>query len=95
MIDNDLVTMDREELIAEASRLRAGIREHRDSSGHMLCWHHPKMWSLLPESIAPDIAVPPWPKFLRGCVHYRESLDRQAPNAPAFDHEYQAREGGS
>jgi hypothetical protein len=31
---------------------------------------------LLPEPIPADIAIPPWPKFLRGCLKYRESLDR-------------------
>ena len=68
MSDEDLVRMDREALIAEVRKLRAGIREHRDQSGHGLCWHHPKLWALLPERIDPSIAVPPWPKFLRGCV---------------------------
>lgn len=89
MIDDDLDAMSREELIAEARRLRAGIREHRDQSGHGLCWHHPKLWGLLPERINPAISVPPWPKFMRGCIHYRESLDRQAPDAPPFDAEYE------
>ena len=90
MIDDDLETMRREELIVEVRRLRSGVREHRDSSGHMLCWHHPKLWGLLPEPIDPAIAIPPWPKFLRGCVHYRESLESQAPDAPVFDVEYDA-----
>lgn len=85
MIDDDLDTMNRGELVLEVRRLRAGIREHRDSSGHNLCWHHPKLWGLLPERIDPEIAVPPWPKFLRGCVHYRQSLDEQAPDAPIHD----------
>ena len=87
-MDDDLLTKTREELVAEAKRLRAGIREHRDASGHDLCWHHPQLWGLLPEPIPPDIAVPPWPKFLRGCVKYRESLDRQRPDAPVHDVEY-------
>ena len=86
--DADLSTLDRDALIAEVRRLRAGIREHRDSSGHELCWHHPALWGLLPERIDPAIAVPPWPKFLRGCVHYRESLDRERPDAPVLDEEY-------
>ena len=30
-------------------KLRAGIRAHRDSTGHELCWHHPALWGLLPE----------------------------------------------
>ena len=69
-------------------KLRHGIREHRDSSGHDLCWHHPQLWGLLPERIEPAIAVPPWPKFLRGCLRYRESLDRQQPDAPVLDKDY-------
>ncbi len=87
-MDEDLQRMDREALVAEVKRLRAGIRTHRDSSGHELCWHHPRLWGLLPERIEPEIAVPPWPKFLRGCVKYRESLERQAPGAAVHDREY-------
>jgi hypothetical protein len=88
-MDEDLLTMSRDALITEVKRLRAGIREHRDSTGHDLCWHHPRLWGLLPEPIEPQIAVPPWPKFLRGCLRYRESLERQAPGAPVADVEYQ------
>lgn len=87
-MDEDLNAMSREQLIAEAAKLRAAIRRHRDESGHGLCWHHPDMWALLPEKIDPDIAVPPWPKFLRGCVRYRESLDQQRPDAPVLDKEF-------
>jgi hypothetical protein len=88
-LDLDLDGWDRERLIAEVKRLRAGIREHRDSSGHDLCWHHPQLWGLLPEPIAPEVAVPPWPKFLRGCLRYREALERELPNAPRHDLEYE------
>lgn len=84
-MDDDLESLSREELVTEVKRLRAGIRTHRDSSAHELCWHHPALWGLLPEKTEPEIAVPPWPKFLRGCVLYRESLDRQLPNAPVAD----------
>lgn len=87
-MDDDLDTMERNALIAEVKKLRAAIREHRDSSGHDLCWHHPAMWALLPEKVDPSIAVPPWPKFLRGCIRYRQSLDEQAPDAPVHDKEY-------
>jgi hypothetical protein len=86
-IDNDLEAMDREALIAEVKKLRNAIREHRDSTGHALCWHHPAMWGLLPEKIEPSIAVPPWPKFMRGCIRYRQSLDVQAHGAPVHDKE--------
>jgi hypothetical protein len=88
-MDDDLEGMDRAQLIAEIRRLRDGIRAHRDSSGQDLCWHHPQLWGLLPERLDPAIAVPPWPQFLRGCVKYRESLEREQPDAPAADAEYQ------
>jgi hypothetical protein len=81
-MDEDLATLDREALVAEVKRLRAGIREHRDSSEHELCWHHPRLWGLLPEKTDPVPRVPAWPQFLRGCLKYRESLDQQLPNAP-------------
>ena len=84
-MDEDLETLNRNELISEVKRLRAGIRAHRDSSGPDLCWHHPQLWGLRPERIRPDVAVPPWPKFLRGCVSYRESLERELPHVPVAD----------
>ncbi|MGB3337230.1 MAG: hypothetical protein WBA73_08635 [Devosia sp.] len=87
-MDDDLDGLTREQLIAEARALRAAIRKHRDQSGHGLCWHHPDMWALLPDKPAAEIAVPPWPKFLRGCVKYRESLDEQLLDAPVHDREF-------
>jgi hypothetical protein len=87
-VDEDLETMDRAQLIAEVRKLRAGVREHRDSTGHDLCWHHPALWALLPEKTDPAIAVPPWEKFMRGCIHYRASLDRERPDAPVHDKEF-------
>ena len=88
-MDEDLDQLSREQLVAEVKRSRAGIRRHRDSSGHALCWHHPQLWGLLPERMTPQVAVPPWPKFLRGCLRYRESLDRELPHAPVLDAEYE------
>ena len=87
-MDDEMDLMERDALAAEVRKLRAAIRKHRDSSGHELCWHHPALWSLLPEKVDSTIAVPPWPKFLRGCIHYRQSLDQQAPGARAHDKEY-------
>ena len=81
-MDEDLNGMSREQLVAEARRLRDGIRRHRDSTGQELCWHHPALWSLLPEKTDPVPTVPGWPQFLQGCVKYRQSLDEQAADAP-------------
>lgn len=87
-MDEDLDSLSREELLAEVRKLRAAIREHRDSSGQELCWHHPNLWSLLPEKVKPEIAVPEWPQFLRGCIRYRQSLDEQRPKAPRISTEF-------
>ena len=89
--DVDLEGLDREALINEIKRLRAGIRAHRDSSGHDLCWHHPELWALLPERIEPIVAVPPWLNFIRGCLAYRESLDSELPAARIANAEYDGR----
>ena len=87
-MDEDLLQMSRDELVSEVRRLRDGIRRHRDSTAHELCWHQPELWALLPEKTDPLPVVPDWPQFLRGCVRYRESLDREAPAAPRIDDEF-------
>jgi hypothetical protein len=81
-MDTDLEAMSPEQLIGEIRKLRNGIRKHRDSTGHALCWHHPNLWALLPEKSDPMPVVPDWPQFMQGCIRYRQSLDQQAPGAP-------------
>lgn len=88
-MDNDLDQMSREELMSEVKKLRMGIRKHRDGMGQDLCWYQPELWGLLPEKTDPLPSVPEWSKFMEGCVRYRQSLDRQAPNAPRTDEPYQ------
>ena len=80
--------MDAEQLRTELRTLRAGVRAHRDSSGHDLCWFHPQLWELLPETARADIEVPEWPVFLRGCLAYRQSLERELPSAPRMTREF-------
>ena len=88
-LDDDLDALSREQLVTEVRKLRAGIRAHRDSTGHELCWHHPALWALLPERTDPVPIVPTWPEFLRGCLRYRQSLDEQLPGAPRSDAPFQ------
>jgi hypothetical protein len=88
-MDEDLEGMSREALIAEVRKLRQGVRAHRDSTGHDLCWHHPDLWGLLPEKSDPIPTVPEWPVFMRGCIRYRQSLDLQAPEAPRTSDSYE------
>ena len=88
-MDQDLERMSKTELCAEVKKLRTGIREHRDSSGHDLCWYHPALWSLLPEEADRVLVVPEWPQFMRGCIRYRQSLDEQSPNSPKTEEEFQ------
>jgi hypothetical protein len=80
-MDTDLEAMSRGQLAAEVQKLRNGIRMHRDSTGQDLCWHHPNLWALLPEKSDPLPVVPDWPQFMQGCIRYRQSLDKQAPDA--------------
>ena len=88
-MDEDLAGMSREQLIEEIQKLRRGIRTHRDSTGQELCWHHPALWNLLPDKQSPQLIVPEWPEFIRGCVRYRQSLDEQAPDAPRSSQPYE------
>ena len=88
-MDGDLAGMTRDQLVGEVVKLREGIRAHRDTSRHELCWHHPQLWGLLPEKTDPLPELPDWPQFLEGCLRYRQSLDEQLPNAPRTNKRYQ------
>ena len=77
-MDEDIEQMTKDELVEEVKKLRSAIRQHRDSSGQELCWHHPKLWALLPEKTDPKILVPEWSEFMKGCIRYRQSLDERS-----------------
>lgn len=76
-LDQDLKNMTIEELQAEVKKLRAGLRQHRDATGHALCWYVPELWNLLPDRNDPAPPVPPTEEFLQCCKLYRESLDKK------------------
>jgi hypothetical protein len=88
-VDGDLDAMSHRELLAVAREMRAAIRTHRDASGHELCWHHPDLWKLLPDAPKGGQVVPDWPQFMRGCVRYRASLDRELAAAPRSAGEFE------
>jgi hypothetical protein len=87
-LDRDLDALGQEALLEEARRMRRAIRAHRDTDRHELCWHHPDLWDLLPDKQLPERTVPDWPQFLRGCIRYRTSLDRQLAHAPRTSEEF-------
>ena len=74
--DADIENMTPSQLKAEVIKLRAGIRVHRDSSGHNLCWYVPELWDLLPDKVSPTPEVPSQEEFLRCCQEYRSSLGK-------------------
>ena len=47
-MNEDLEGLSGELLLAEVKKLREGIRQHRDSMRHDLCWHHPIYGSYYP-----------------------------------------------
>ncbi|WP_207765313.1 hypothetical protein [Solitalea longa] len=73
-MDENLQQMNKDELVKEVIKLRMGISEHCDSIGQNLCWHHPKLLSLLPEKIDPKISVPEWSEFMKGCINIESRL---------------------
>jgi hypothetical protein len=88
-VDTDLDRLSREQLIEEVKRLRQGIRKHRDSTQHELCWHHPALWGLLPEKTDPLPAVPDWPQFMQGCGALSAVAGRAGAERAATTETYQ------
>lgn len=76
-MDEDLQSKTKEELISEAILLRNAIRKHRDAQGHDLCWYHPELWDLLPETNGVERKIPEWCDFISNCAAYRRSLDNE------------------
>ncbi|AEF41887.1 hypothetical protein [Hoyosella subflava] len=37
---------------------------------------------------ASELEVPEWPQFMRGCIAYRASLDRELPDTPRTAREF-------
>jgi hypothetical protein len=89
-MDEDLDTLTLEELVVEAKKLRQAIREHRDSELHDLCWYHPEMWDLLPDTKEVRPRVPRREQFLKGCQIYRDSLDKHFSQESQSDVEFKS-----
>jgi|SRR5271156_5825278 len=69
------LTLENRELKKEVTKLQDGIRQHRDASGHNLCWYVPELWDLLPDKKEIKLLAPPKDEFLSCCRIYRDSLD--------------------
>ena len=70
-MDKDLTSMTRDRLEAEASRLRAGIRQHRDERGDDRCWlDDQRLYALLPETVNAVTKLPPREVFLKSCERF-------------------------
>jgi hypothetical protein len=77
--DDDLLTLSRDDLLAETLRLRSGIRDHRDQRGDDRCWlDDDKLYQLLPEKLpAPtamdaELMLPNCKRFLATRVNPRD-----------------------
>jgi hypothetical protein len=77
-MDEDLARMTRGELVAQVKKLRDGIRSHRDSDRHELCWHHPDLWGLLPETTDPVPTVPASRAYGKGAPAQRSPRPTRA-----------------
>ena len=89
-MDEDLEKLTHEELLRETKLLRQAIRKHRDSQMHDLCWYHPEMWNLLPDTKEVQPKVPTREQFLNGCRIYRESLDSDFEASAQIDIRYES-----
>jgi hypothetical protein len=76
-MDDDLGSMSREQLVDEVIKLRQGIGDQWDNTGHSIYGHHSELWELLPEWSDSVPAVPAWSVFIRARLRYRKSLDEQ------------------
>jgi hypothetical protein len=83
-MDEQPATLDRDALVAEVRRLRAGIPS-TTTTPDMSVLAPSELWGLLPEKSDSLPSVPSWPRFLRGCLKYRvvlpavAALRRSAP----------------
>lgn len=62
-------------LAGEVKRLRSGIREHQQQTGHSLCWLNDlDLWRLLdPRADYPHATLPVRDEFFGQCRRYYES----------------------
>lgn len=77
-MNEDVYHMSCLELIAEVTKLRTAIRQHRDEKGHNRCWlDDATLYKTLPESQSADFTLPPKCEFLMECNRYWDQ--RQPP----------------
>ena len=87
--DADLNAMSRDDLIAEAKRLRVAVRNHRDQVGDDRCWaDDDALYSSLPEGGCPLKAFSPQEKdiLMARCSRYWDT--RFYPSNAGRNHEW-------
>lgn len=70
-LDQDILNMSIEELKQEITRLRNGIRKHRDQKGDDRCWLDDiELYKLLPDNVPFITSLPQKNEFLKNCERF-------------------------
>jgi hypothetical protein len=90
-MDPDIDGRTRDQLVEEGEEPACRHRRQSRQFGSRSVLTALPALGLLPEQINPAVAAPHWPKFLRGCIAYREILGREIQGAMIADVEYDTR----
>ena len=64
-------------LVSKLEELRSAIKDHREKTGHEMCWENDEeLWQVLGDNIEIDHTPPNWCEFMERCVAYRKSKDK-------------------
>ena len=64
-------------LIDKIEELEDAIKNHREQTGHNMCWENDEeLWLVLKDKVKSDHTPPDWDKFMNKCVEYRKSREK-------------------
>ncbi len=89
-IDEDLERLDRDALIAEGEAAPRGHSPPPGQLGTRPLLASPTVMGSAPRAPRARGRCATWPRFLRGCLRYRESLEHELPDAPVHDREFES-----